>query len=350
MIATLRGLCGDPHDAGHRPGLAHTHPLPVATRLRASTPPDLKMPSTDPPLPPTPYVTGALWGLFAIAIWVGWILLTRVGVTTSLSPFDITALRFVCAGALLLPIVIRQGFAVRQVGLPLLTVICAGAGVPYVLIASGGLQFAPAAHAGALIPGTMPLWTAVLAMLFLHEPISKSRRAGLLLIPFGIVIFVGAGLTDFAAGWWRGHLLFLLAALCWASFTVAMRRAGAKGFTALHAAAVVSVVSAAWYLPVYALLLPHRLAAAPWSALVIQTLYQGVFVAIVSLYAYTRAVGILGASLGASFASLVPVLAMLAAIPLLGEVPQPVDYIGIAAVTLGVFLSSGAYQALARRH
>ncbi|WP_295456258.1 DMT family transporter [uncultured Thiodictyon sp.] len=307
------------------------------------------MPSTDPTLPPASYVTGALWGLFAISIWVGWILLTRFGVTTSLSPFDITALRFGCAGALLLPIVIRQGFAVRQVGLPLLAVICAGAGVPYVLIASGGLQFAPAAHAGALIPGTMPLWTAALAMLFLHEPISESRRVGLLLIPVGIVIFVGAGLTDFAAGWWRGHLLFLLAALCWASFTVAMRRAGAKGFTALHAAAVVSVVSAAWYLPVYALWLPHRLAAAPWSALIIQTVYQGVFVAIVSLYAYTRAVGILGASLGASFASLVPVLAMLAAIPLLGETPKPVDYIGIAAVTLGVFLSSGAYQAMARR-
>ena len=50
-------------------------------------------------------------------------------------------------------------------------------------------------------------------------------------------------------------------------------------------------------------------------------------------------------SLGAGFASLVPVLAMLAAIPLLGEIPKPTDYLGIAAVTIGVFLSSGAYQA-----
>ncbi|WP_295393641.1 DMT family transporter [uncultured Thiodictyon sp.] len=304
------------------------------------------MPVTDPTLPPASYVTGALWGLFAISIWVGWILLTRFGVTTSLPPFDLTALRFGCAGALLLPIVIRRGFAVRQVGLPLLAAICAGAGVPYVIIASAGLQFAPAAHAGALIPGTMPLWTAVLAMAFLHERISGSRRIGLLLIPVGIVIFVGAGLTNLAAGWWRGHLLFLLAALCWASFTVAMRRAGRQGLTPLHAAAIVSVVSAAWYLPVYVLVLPHRLTAAPWGMLVIQTVYQGVFVAIVSLYAYTRAVGILGASLGASFASLVPVLAMLTAIPLLGEIPKPLDYVGIAAVTLGVLLSSGAYQAL----
>ncbi|AUB79547.1 DMT family transporter [Candidatus Thiodictyon syntrophicum] len=300
------------------------------------------------PLQRSSYITGALWGLFAISIWVGWILLTRYGVTTSLSPFDITALRFGCAGALLLPIVIRDGLGVRRVGLPLLAVICTGAGVPYVLISSAGLQFAPAAQAGALIPGTMPLWAALLATLFLHERIAGPRRAGLLLIPVGIVILVGTGLTDLASGNWRGQLLFLLAALCWASFTVAMRRAGTKGFTALHATAVVSVVSAAWYLPVYVMLLPHRITAAPWDAVAIQTLYQGVLVAIISLFAYTKAVSILGASLGSSFASLVPVLAMLAAIPLLGEVPRPADYFGIAAVTLGVFLSSGAYGALVK--
>jgi drug/metabolite transporter (DMT)-like permease len=295
------------------------------------------------------YITGALWGLFAISIWVGWILLTRYGVTTSLSPFDITALRFACAGLLLAPIVIKRGFGLRLVGFKTLFIICFGAGVPYVLIASGGLQFAPAAHAGALIPGTMPLWAALLAMIFLHEKIGGSRRLGLCLIPIGIIIFVGAGLTQFETGYWRGHLLFLLAAICWASFTAAMRTASLKGFTALHAAAVVSVVSAIWYLPIYIFILPHRIAEAPISAILIQTVYQGIFVSIISLFAYAKSVSILGASLGASFASLVPVLAMLAAIPLLGEMPKPVDYLGIAAITIGVFLSSGAYQAIFKR-
>ena len=292
------------------------------------------------------YLTGAAWGLFAISIWVGWILLTRYGVTTSLSPYDITALRFGCAGLILAPIVMREGFGIRQIGLPLWLIICFGAGVPYVMIASSGLQFAPAAHAGALIPGTMPLWAAMLAMLFLKEKISGVRKLGLALIPVGIVIFVGAGLTHFETGYWRGHLLFITAAMCWASFTVAMRKASNAGFTALHAASVVSVVSAMLYLPIYIFWLPHRIAVAPLSAIAIQTIYQGIFVSFISLFAFARAVSILGASLGASFASLVPVLAMLAAIPLLGEVPKPADYLGIAAVTVGVFLSSGAYQAL----
>lgn len=292
------------------------------------------------------YLRGAAWGLFAISIWVGWILLTRYGVTTSLSPFDIAALRFACAGLLLAPIVWRDGWGVRQIGWKLWMIICVGAGVPYVLIASGGLQFAPAAHAGALIPGTMPLWTALLALIFLHEKIAGPRRVGLFLIPIGIVTLLGSGLSHFETGHWRGHLLFLTAAICWASFTAAMRVASLKGFTALQAASVVSVVSALWYLPVYALFLPHRIAEAPLSAVVIQTIYQGIFVSIISLFAYARGVSILGASLGASFASLVPVLAMLLAIPLLGEVPMLIDYVGIAAITIGVFLSSGAYQAM----
>ncbi|MEI6737762.1 MAG: DMT family transporter [Pseudomonadota bacterium] len=307
------------------------------------------MPSTTYPLLRSHYLNGAAWGLFAISIWVGWILLTRYGVTTSLSPYDITALRFACAGLLLLPIVVRDGFGLRRLGFKTWFIICFCAGAPYVLIASSGLQFAPSAHAGALIPGTMPLWATLFAMVFLHERIATPRKFGLLLIPAGIVIFVGEGLTHFETGYWRGHLLFLSAAICWASFTVAMRTASLKGFTALHAAAVVSVVSALWYLPLYTFFLPHRIAEAPHSAIVIQTIYQGIFVSIISLFAYARAVSILGASLGASFASLVPVLAMLAAIPLLREMPKPIDYFGIAAITLGVFLSSGAYQAIFQR-
>ncbi len=297
-----------------------------------------------------PYARGAAWGLFAISIWVGWIVLTRHGVTTSLTPYDLVALRFAFAGLVLLPVVIRRGFGIRQVGLKKWILIVCCAGVPYVLIASTGLQFAPAAHAGALIPGTMPLWAALLAVILLGEKIDSFRRAGLMLIPVGIVIILGSGLLDFSSGQWRGHLLFLAAAMTWASFTVAMRSASQAGFDALHAAAVVSVFGAVMYLPIYAWVLPHNLSGAPMSAILIQTVYQGLLVSIVSLFAYARAVTILGASLGASFASLVPVLAMLVAIPLLGEWPKPVDYLGIAAITFGVFLSSGAFQALRGRH
>ena len=228
------------------------------------------------------YLHGAAWGLFAISIWVGWILLTRYGVTTTLSPYDITALRFGTAGILLAPVVYNRGLGVGSVGLKRWLVIVIGAGLPYVLISSSGLLYAPAAHAGALIPGTMPLWATLLAMFFLKEKIAGVRKLGLMLIPVGILIFIGTGLTDFANGNWRGHLFFIAAAMCWASFTVAMRSAGQAGFTPLHAAATVSVVSAVIYLPVYVLFLPHRIMDAPIAVIVTQTIYQGIFVSIIS--------------------------------------------------------------------
>mgnify|MGYP000128423351 CR=1 FL=1 len=53
-----------------------------------------------------------------------------------------------------------------------------------------------------------------------------------------------------------------------------------------------------------------------------------------------------GALTAPEIASLVPVMAMLAAIPLLGEVPGMTDVIGIGVITAGVFLASGAYSAL----
>jgi hypothetical protein len=40
------------------------------------------------------YARGALFGLAAVSIWSGWIVAARLGLKTSLTPWDITAIRF----------------------------------------------------------------------------------------------------------------------------------------------------------------------------------------------------------------------------------------------------------------
>jgi hypothetical protein len=40
------------------------------------------------------YVRGALYGLAAVSIWSGWIVVARLGLKSSLTPWDIEALRF----------------------------------------------------------------------------------------------------------------------------------------------------------------------------------------------------------------------------------------------------------------
>jgi drug/metabolite transporter (DMT)-like permease len=288
---------------------------------------------------------GLAWGLFAISIWVSWMLATRWGVRSSLDFWDLTALRFASAGAILLPVALRGGgLDPRKVapgagGLLLWAVMVAGAGFVYQLVAASGFLFAPISHGSVMLPGTMPLFVATLSVLFLGERIAPSRRAGFFLIPVGVVCLAWVGFAHGAGGEWRGQALFVCAAFLWASYTIAMRKAGTPP---LRAAALVCVWSAIFYLPLYAAIAGDGLARASWGEIALQTLVQGVLSSVVSLVAYNRALQLLGASRGAALASLVPVLATVLAIPLLGEWPAPLDWLGVAIISTGVYLATGA--------
>jgi drug/metabolite transporter (DMT)-like permease len=284
------------------------------------------------------YVRGAVYGLVAVSIWSGWIVVARLGLKSSLTPWDIAALRFGVAGLLLLPYVVSKGLALDRLGWIGLAAIVLGGGAP-VLLANAGLMFAPAAHAGALFPGVMPLMVALLATAILHEPFTAVKKIGFVLILFGVLgIAWGAGGGAIESGQTIGHLLFLGSALAWALYTVAMRRARLDG---LHAAAVAAVGALILYMPVYLVMAGTSLAAAPWSDIALQAFVQGILTAIVSLIFYGRAVSILGASSGAAFAALSPAMTAIMAIPVLGEWPTTIDWIAIAAISVGVYVVSG---------
>ena len=194
------------------------------------------------------YVRGALYGLAAVSIWSGWIVVARLGLKTSLTPWDIAALRFGVAGLLLLPYVVSKGLALDRLGWIGLAAIVLGGGAP-VLFANAGLMFAPAAHAGALFPGVMPLMVALLAAVLLREPFTAAKKIGFVLILFGVFgIAWGAGGDAIESRQTIGHLLFLGSALAWACYTVAMRHARLDG---LHAAAIAAVGALVLYMPVY---------------------------------------------------------------------------------------------------
>src|SRR5262249_12951786 len=63
------------------------------------------------PLAKSNYARGAAYGLAAVCIWAGFIVVSRLGVTTSLTPWDVAAIRFCVAGSLLMPYLLRRGLA-----------------------------------------------------------------------------------------------------------------------------------------------------------------------------------------------------------------------------------------------
>src|SRR6185295_11162079 len=162
------------------------------------------------------YARGAFYGLAAVCIWASFIVVSRLGVQTSLTPWDVTAIRFSVAGLLLLPLLLRKGLALDRLGWAGVAAIVIGCGAPMVLLVNVGLLFAPAAHGGALFPGVMPLMVAVLAAASLKEPFTPPKTIGLALIVLGAIGIVW--ITGGAVGTTQniGHALFLAAGLLWA--------------------------------------------------------------------------------------------------------------------------------------
>ena len=281
---------------------------------------------------------GSLYGLAAVSIWASWIVSVRLGLRTSLTPWDITAIRFGVAGLILLPYLLKKGLAIDRLGGVGLAAIMLGGGSPMVLVSYGGLVFAPAAHAASLYTALIPLYVAILAAVVLGEAFTVAKRIGLVLIVTGVLGIVwGAGGT-IGSRQNIGHAMFIGAGMLWACYIVAMRKARLGG---LHAAAIAAVGSLITYVAAYAIISGTSLFNAPWRDLALQAFVHGLLVAVISFLFIGRAVSILGASNGSAFAALAPAITAILAIPILGEWPATSDWIAMLLISGGVYIASG---------
>ena len=282
---------------------------------------------------PSAVTSGVMWALLAVGIWSGWFVVTRyaVGGHGTLGAPDLVALRFGISGLLLAPVLLRRAPSLPRRAWTDGLWFLLGSGAPFALALSFGLRHAPASHAAALTPGTMPLFAAGLGALLLGERPGRVRLLG-----FGLIAAGAGGIVASAGGGeWAGHAVFLACGLAWAAATVRLRQ---SGLTALDATALTCVYSLA-YVPLYLLSGASRLGGAAWGELAVQAVYQGVLASAVALLAFNRAVALIGAR-APGFTALVPVLATLAGVVVLGEVPGALEVAAVAAVAAGVLLSA----------
>lgn len=280
---------------------------------------------------------GYLYAALTVAIWTGFVLVSRMAGKGMLNAYDVTALRFGVAGALLLPLLLLRGLGTLRQPKRLIACMLSG-GIGYALLVYSGFYFAPAAHGSILLSGMMPFITAILAWIFLGERPGPQKRLALAVIAGGVLCMA---LQTFSHGLqgrsWIGDLLFVSACTSWCVFTVFLRR---WQIAPWDAAAGVSVSSALVYLPVYILFLPKQLDAAPWQEIALQAGYQGVLVVIIAMVLYTRAVAELGPTRVAAIMAIVPAVSALLAVPVLGEPLSGLLLLGIALVTLGALIGA----------
>jgi drug/metabolite transporter (DMT)-like permease len=286
-------------------------------------------------------ILGVASGLVVVVCWAGWIVATRFAVTTHLGPYDIAFLRYLVSSVLLAPVLMREGLGLRRIGVWNTLVLVCGAGLPFLLVASTGMTFAPASDVGAVMVGTMPVFVAVLSAVIGRERFDALRVAGFVAVIAGIAGIGAHGLFNFHSGAWRGHLLFLAAAAMFATYTVTLRRSGLGPW---QAAAIVNFYSLLIIAPVYLVLSGSHLLQVPMAEVGTQAVMQGVVAGIVALFFFGEAVRRLGASRAAVLGSLTPALAALLAIPLLGEFPTHLTWVAIMVVSIGVVLASGGFS------
>ncbi|HEV2558898.1 MAG TPA: DMT family transporter [Microvirga sp.] len=280
---------------------------------------------------------GWLAALATVVIWALWMVGTRHAVTHDLPPAAIGILRFGVPALVLAPVWWRLGLWPRRVP-PLVLLGLLGSGAPFFFIVANAMRFAPAPDVGPLLPGTMPLFVALIGFTLFGERLERWRVAGFALIAVAVLCIGGRGLLQAADGAWRGHGLLLVGAFLWGLYTHAYRR---SGLTPAQGAALVGTWSFLMLLPFGAMPLATAVANGLAGAVFVQALLQGLISGVGSIILYGIAIDRLGASRAAAVSPIGPVLAVLLAIPVLGEWPDVAALVGLVAATGGVMLATG---------
>jgi drug/metabolite transporter (DMT)-like permease len=287
-------------------------------------------------LPQGTILTGSLLALVSVAIWAVWIVGTRQAVTVDLPIGWVGMLRFGVPALVLLPWWWRVGLLPRGVDWRLVALMVIGSGAPFLVIVALGMRFAEAAEIGVLLPGTMPVFVALLSALVDGERFTASRLVGLAAAVAALIAIGGPALLT---GQGIGFLLIPTGAFVWAIYTLAFRRANVDPVVA---AGIIAAWSTILLLPLAIVQSPSELFRAGPAVFAGQVLSQSVLSGVVALVCYGAAVRMLGSSRAAIFSALVPALAALIAVPWLGEIPTALTVAGIVLAVVGVALGSGA--------
>ena len=289
-----------------------------------------------------------------LLIWAGFFLSLKGGAISVLTSADIALTRFLIPSLLLFPLVYKARHKIASVPKIYLIGMFIGCGLPYLLVTSSAMQYVPVAQGSALVPGTLPLFVTMIAVLFFKQPLSHHRIIGFALVITGIVIFLFTGLSmheghtsdSLIGSETLGQLLFLFASLMWAIFTISARVAN---LNALVVAGLVSLMSSillialivAGVLPSY--LYEQSMTQWPVNELLTHSAIQGVGAGIIAASSYLYAVQTLGAERSAAFGSSTPVIATLLAIPIFHEVPSISNWGSLALICSGSLLASNMF-------
>ena len=202
-----------------------------------------------------------------------------------------------------------------------------------------GLQWTIVINA-VLIQSLMPVLIVVMSFLLFREKINRLQACGISISLAGALTIILKGdlniLESLTVN--RGDILIFLAVICYAAYSVLLRKRPA--IHPLSFVAVTFIIGSLMLLPLY-LWETFTIRPIQFNAITLQAIcYVAIFPSIVSFICYNRGVELVGANRAGLFLHLMPVFGSLMAIAFLGETLQGYHGIGIGLIALGIVLAT----------
>lgn len=275
--------------------------------------------------------------LFSLAaIWGASFLFMRIG-TPEFGPVPLIALRVGIAALVLLP-VLRSAAArgqVRSKLWPLLVVGVTNSALPFSLFAYSTLYV----NAGfdAVLNATVPLWTGLIAFVWLKTPMSRPQVIGMLVGMAGVVVLVWDKIGEGQPGVWLATGAVLLATLSY-GFAINYSKTRLAGVPPFVVACGSQLAATMVLLPLAVLYWPAApVSSTAWySVLALGVLCTGVAYAI-----FYRLLDRVGSAYAASVTFLIPIFGVVWGAIFLKEQVTAGMVLGCLVILLGTALATG---------
>ncbi|AOI61853.1 DMT family transporter [Burkholderia diffusa] len=267
---------------------------------------------------------------FTIVSWASAFPFIRIGLQ-GLAPLQLAAARFATAAVLVIAWLAWRRPNIPAKGDALRFLVCGLLGIAFYNALLNTGEQTVSAGAASFIVNTLPIFTALLAAIFLRERFNRWGWLGSLVSLAGIAVIAHGQPGGLVLG--SGSTLILGAALCSASYFVLQRRL-IPVYGALPCAAYTLLAGALLLTP----WLPGALVSLGGGAsrdTALAVLVLGVFPAALGYATWTFALGYFGAARAANFLYLTPAVATALSMALTGERP------GIETVCGGLLAIAG---------
>jgi drug/metabolite transporter (DMT)-like permease len=277
----------------------------------------------------------------AVFFWSGNFILGRA-VRAEVPPIALAFWRWAIASLLVAGVAwphLKRDWPAVRTHWPMLLLLSVVGVASFNTLVYSGLQSTIALNA-FIMQSMMPVLIVFMSFVLFHEKISRLQGAG-------VAFSLTGALTIISKGSWqalralsinRGDLLIFIAVVCYAGYSVLLRKR-----PAIHPLSFVAVTFSIGSLLLLPLYLAETLAGRPvqFNATTLLAIsYVAIFPSIVSYLCFNRGVELAGANRAGLFLHLMPVFGSIMAIAWLGESFEWFHAAGIALIILGILMAT----------